>query len=176
MPRFRFPCSYRQSDRSIIWNVIKSKNNNKKKKNKERKRKEEKKELFLVGKLTTRASLRYVYYCRVVFWFTSFSLYIYRSILARLLTFRLIISHILTVPNFACVCYILYSLLLNFIVPLQHPVAQWVKHWPTDLAVLGSIPTWGGDLFNRKQGSIAPSFLLSSIHRPDMTETLLKRT
>ena len=29
-------------------------------------------------------------------------------------------------------------------------VAQWVKHWPTDLAVVRSSPAWGEDLFNRK--------------------------
>ena len=56
------------------------------------------------------------------------------------------------------------------------PVAQWVKRWPTDLAVVSYSPARGEDLFNRKQGSIAHSLSLSSAHRPDMTEILLKRT
>ena len=58
----------------------------------------------------------------------------------------------------------------------QAPVAQWVKRWPTDLAVVSSSPARGEDLFNRKRGSIAHSLSLSSAHRPDMTEILLKRT
>ena len=56
------------------------------------------------------------------------------------------------------------------------PVAQWVKRWPTDLAVVSSSPARGEDLFNRKRSSIAHSLSLSSAHRPDMTEILLKRT
>ena len=28
----------------------------------------------------------------------------------------------------------------------ETPVAQWVKHWPADLVVLGSSPTSGEDL------------------------------
>ena len=55
-------------------------------------------------------------------------------------------------------------------------VAQWVKRWPTDLVVVSSSPARGEDLFNRKRGSIAHSLSLSSAHRPDMTEILLKRT
>ena len=57
---------------------------------------------------------------------------------------------------------------------LGAPVAQWVKRWPTDLAVPSSIPTRG--LLNRKWGSIAHSLSLSTSHRPDMTEILLKRS
>ena len=53
------------------------------------------------------------------------------------------------------------------------PVAQWIKRWPTDLAVPGSIPTRG--FLDRKRGSIAHSLSLSSAHRPDMTEIPLKR-
>ena len=41
-------------------------------------------------------------------------------------------------------------------------MAQWVKRWPTDLAVPSSIP------------SIAHIFSLSISDRPDMTEILLK--
>ena len=41
------------------------------------------------------------------------------------------------------------------------PVAQWVKRWPTDLAVLGSSPALSGDLFNRKPGATAHSLALS---------------
>ena len=54
-------------------------------------------------------------------------------------------------------------------------VAQWVKVWPTDLAVMGSIPAWGEDLFYRKRGSIAHSLSLSSTHHPDITEILSTR-
>ena len=56
------------------------------------------------------------------------------------------------------------------------PVAQWVKRWPTDVAVPGSIPALSVNLSNRKRGSIAHSFSLSSYHRPDITVILLKRT
>ena len=67
---------------------------------------------------------------------------------------------------------------------LGAPVAQWVKRWPTDLAVPSSIPTRGEkktkekkkNLLNRKRGSIAHSLSLSTSHRPDMTEILLKRS
>ena len=52
------------------------------------------------------------------------------------------------------------------------PVAQ----WPTDLAVPVPIPASGGNVFSRKRGCIAHSLSLSSVHRPDLTETLLKRT
>ena len=38
---------------------------------------------------------------------------------------------------------------------LGAPVAQWVKHWPTDLVVPGSSPALTGNLSNHKQGSIA---------------------
>ena len=55
-------------------------------------------------------------------------------------------------------------------------MARWVKGWPTDLAVPGSIHTSGGNLSNHKPGSIVHSLSLSSNHRPDMTEILLKRT
>ena len=58
----------------------------------------------------------------------------------------------------------------------RSPVTQWVKRWPTDLVVPGSIPALGGDLFNRKRDSIAHSLSLSSVHRPDMTDTLFERT
>ena len=39
------------------------------------------------------------------------------------------------------------------------PVAQWVKRWPTDVAVVSSIPALGKDLFNRKRGSTALLYL-----------------
>ena len=55
------------------------------------------------------------------------------------------------------------------------PVAQWVKRWPTDLAVVISSPAKGEDLFNCKRSFVAHSLSLSSAHRPDMTEILLKR-
>ena len=56
------------------------------------------------------------------------------------------------------------------------PVAQWVKHWPTDLATVSSSPARGEGLYNRKRVSTANSLLLSSAHRPDMTEILSKKT
>ena len=46
---------------------------------------------------------------------------------------------------------------------------------PADLAVLGSSPACGKDLFNRKRGSVAHNLSLSLIHRPSMTEILLER-
>ena len=58
----------------------------------------------------------------------------------------------------------------------EAPVAQWLNRWPADLVVPGSSHAWGGDLFNRKRGSIAHSFPLYFTDRPDMTEILLKRT
>ena len=54
-------------------------------------------------------------------------------------------------------------------------VAQWVKRWPTDLAVMSSLPARGEIFSNRKRGSIAHSLSLSTCHPPDMTEILLKR-
>ena len=48
------------------------------------------------------------------------------------------------------------------------PVAQWVKHWPADLAVLGSILAGGGCLFNCKWDSFTLSFKLSLSHHPDI--------
>ena len=53
---------------------------------------------------------------------------------------------------------------------------QWVKRWPTDVAVRGSIPALDVNLSNRKRGSIAYTFSLSSYHRPDIIVILLKRT
>ena len=48
-------------------------------------------------------------------------------------------------------------------------VGQWVKGWPTDLAVPSSIPARGGII-----STVTHSLLLSTSHRPDMTEILLK--
>ena len=56
------------------------------------------------------------------------------------------------------------------------PIAQWVKRWPTDLAVPSSSPAQGEIVSTIIRGSIAQSLSLSSAHRPDMTEILLKRT
>ena len=57
------------------------------------------------------------------------------------------------------------------------PVAQWVKHWPTDLAVRVLPPSPSRqNLFNRKRGSFAHNLSLSLAHCPVMTEILLKRT
>ena len=55
------------------------------------------------------------------------------------------------------------------------PVAQCVKCWPTDLAVLSSIPA-RGEIFSLVNGVPVHSLSLSTSHRPDMTEILLKRT
>ena len=53
---------------------------------------------------------------------------------------------------------------------LGDPVAQWVKSWPIDGAVLGLSPARGGDLSNRKRGFMTHSFLLSPLLCPDLTE------
>ena len=55
------------------------------------------------------------------------------------------------------------------------PVAQWVKRWPTDLAVPGWSLARGG-FFSTVTGSIAHRLSLSFAHRPDMTKILLKTT
>ena len=55
------------------------------------------------------------------------------------------------------------------------PVAQLVKHWPTNLVVPGLSTAWGGNLSNLKQGSIAHSISLSPKQCHDMTGILLKR-
>ena len=56
------------------------------------------------------------------------------------------------------------------------PVAQQVKCWPAHLAVHSLIPTRGRDIFYPEWGSMAHSLSLSSIHHPDMTIILSKRT
>ena len=59
------------------------------------------------------------------------------------------------------------DLLHHNLIPLYHigaPVAQWVKRWPTNLAVLDSSPVRVGNIFSRRRGSIAI-----------MTQILLKR-
>ena len=56
----------------------------------------------------------------------------------------------------------------------EAPVAQWVNRWPADLAVLGSSPAWGGDLFNRKRVSIAHSLPLYFTDRPHDLKTVEK--
>ena len=48
-------------------------------------------------------------------------------------------------------------------------VAQWVKRWPE------FYPRSRRNPLNRKWSSIAHCLSLSTSHRPDMTETLLKR-
>ena len=47
------------------------------------------------------------------------------------------------------------------------PVAEWVKRWHTDQAVSSSIPARIAYMY---------CLSLSSAHRPDMTEIVLKRT
>ena len=54
------------------------------------------------------------------------------------------------------------------------PVARYVERSPAGLAVRGSRPAGCRNLFSRKRGFIAHNLSLSSIHNPDMTETLLK--
>ena len=51
----------------------------------------------------------------------------------------------------------------DIIISTRIPVAQWVKRWPTDLA-------------DRVRSSLEVFLSLSSKHRPDMAEILLKRT
>ena len=53
-------------------------------------------------------------------------------------------------------------------------VTQWVKRWPTDLAVVSSSPARDEDLFNCERAPIAHSLSLSSAHHPDMTEIVEK--
>ena len=45
-----------------------------------------------------------------------------------------------------------------------------VKGWLADLAILCSIPAWGGNLCHRKRGFVAHSLTTPTLHRPDMTE------
>ena len=57
------------------------------------------------------------------------------------------------------------------------PIAQWVKHRPTDLAVPGSSHhSWRRESFRRKRGSTAHSLSLSPYRRPYMNQILFKRT
>ena len=60
--------------------------------------------------------------------------------------------------------------------PYSSSVGQaWVSD-SAELVVPGSSPDRGRDLFNHKCGSVVLSISLSSTHRPDITEILLKRT
>ena len=68
-----------------------------------------------------------------------------------------------------------------YIMDTGTPLAQWVKHWLTDLAVPSSSPAQQGErrnLLNCKGGSIAHPLSLSTSHHPDITEihVLLKMT
>ena len=54
-------------------------------------------------------------------------------------------------------------------------VAQWIKRWPTDLAVQSSSSAQG-KIFLTANRVPLHSLSLSSAHHPDMTEILLKRT
>ena len=56
-------------------------------------------------------------------------------------------------------------------------VAQLVKHWSADLAVMGLIPATGGNSLNHKWECIAHSLSLLPSHHSNMTEIhlLLKR-
>ena len=72
-------------------------------------------------------------------------------------------------PMAFCICMQTPSLVTG------GPVGQWVKRWPAVLVFPSSIPV-GGNLFDRKQGSIAHNLSLSPSYRPDMTEMLLKKT
>ena len=57
----------------------------------------------------------------------------------------------------------------------EAPVAQWVNHWPTDIAdrVRSLLEAKSSQ---PETGSIAHSLSLSTTHRPDMTKILLKKT
>ena len=66
--------------------------------------------------------------------------------------------------------FLKYKLLPGSLKYSRKPVDQWVKRRPTDLAVPNSSPA-RGQIFSTVNG--VP---LSSAHRPDMTEILLKRT
>ena len=67
-----------------------------------------------------------------------------------------------------------FLVVLSFYEP-GAPVAKWLKRSPTDLAVPSSSPARGGNLSNRKQGSIAYFVVIlpSSIY---ITEILFERT
>ena len=64
-----------------------------------------------------------------------------------------------------CGCFQLYHGSRSF-------VAQWVKYWPTDLAVQNLSPSSRQSLLNHKHGSIAHSLSISTLHRSDMSEIL----
>ena len=71
-----------------------------------------------------------------------------------------------------------YSLLFSaFALTLKRaPLAQLVKRWPADLAVPSSIPA-RGEIFSTVNGvQLHTAFSLSSAHRPDMTEILLRKS
>ena len=68
------------------------------------------------------------------------------------------------------------ELVVVIVAVLGAPVAQWVQRWPTDLAVQTVRAHSRRNLLNCKRDSSAHSLSLSSAHRPDMTEILLKRT
>ena len=55
----------------------------------------------------------------------------------------------------------------------DNSVGYALAYWSSEPS---SIPAWGENLLNRKRSSTAHSLSLSTSHRPDMTETLLKRT
>ena len=58
--------------------------------------------------------------------------------------------------------------------PVGAPVAQWVKHWPSDLVVVSLSPAAGGEILSAVNGVSFHSLSLSISHPPDMTEILLK--
>ena len=57
------------------------------------------------------------------------------------------------------------------------PVAQWAscKRWSADLEVPGSTPAGSGNLFIRRQGSVAQRLSLTPSHRPGKAEILFKK-
>ena len=54
-------------------------------------------------------------------------------------------------------------------------VAQYVKRWPSDLALPGSSPT-RGEISTVNGVSLHTAFHYHPAHHPDMTEILMKRT
>ena len=69
-----------------------------------------------------------------------------------------------------------YTLKYAAAIRWKAPTEKWVKRWPADLAVPGSVSAGGGNTFHRRRSASVYSLSLSSSHRPDMTEILSKVT
>ena len=121
------------------------------------------------GEITHGVSVRDLMYCYEIYHHYIF------CIIARYHDNILQSCHFIHDTSFCLVLNIYEVLIKCFIGNLSYggaPVVQWVKRWPTDLADRLRPP------FEAKfsqPGSIAHRLSLSTSHRPDMTERLLKR-